>query len=131
MSQASPRGLDLPALESESWESYPERRLWIAVILFAIEEYREQLVHIRKLWDADGRPVSKQLLLSLRGTKYEMQHAWFGHVCENADIDQSHIVRKVRELDQEFRLDEIKFAASDAGVSRMSVRRMRKRLQYA
>jgi hypothetical protein len=100
---------------------FPERRLWVAVILAAITEYEDQLTHISKLWFADKKPLSHFFINSLRMIKHEVYHDWFRHVCDLADIDQSHIIRKIKNLDLEHKLSEIRFLEQDANVSRFKI----------
>lgn len=122
---------DFPGMESDAPPIYPERRLWTAVILSAVLEYEQQLQHIQKLWTATHRPLAKGLLNHLRSLRYEIRHDWFRHVCDLADIDQSHVVRRIRELDQRHLLHEVKFTDEDTLPTRYQMRKARKRVRYA
>lgn len=115
-------------MEVESEPIYPEKRLWTAVIVFALTEYEQQLQVIQKM-SVDGQ-VSKHLLLQLRCLRYEVRHDWFGHVCENADVPQSQVIRKLQELDSKYKLSEIDFANVDLQPTRYQLRKA-KRLRYA
>lgn len=119
----------VPEAEVESRAVYPEQRLWTAIILMAVQDYEDQLIHIRKLWDADHRPLSRHLLHFLRVLKYEAQHDWFRHVCDLADLDQDHILNKMKEMDFKYKLSEVKFADTDHSITRYQLRKTRKR-QY-
>mgnify|MGYP001616459402 CR=1 FL=1 len=109
--------IDAPAI-------YPEKRLWIAIILNTVYEYEDQLKVIQKLWGAGGsrKALSKHFLTSLRSIEYEVRHEWFNHVCDLADFDQARVIRKLKELDTEYKLSQVTFAAEDHIVTRYQVR---------
>lgn len=111
--------------------TYPERRLWTAVVLFAIVEYEEQLRHIRKLWDADRKPVARFLLSALQKLRYEIRHPWFARACDLAERDQRDVVRRIRTLDQQYGLAEIEFTDQESRITRYQTEKAKKRLQYS
>lgn len=120
-----------PAVYGEPEPIFPEKRLWIAIVVTAINDYVDQLKHIRKLWDADHRPVSRHLHRLLRTTKYEISHKYFGEVCENAGITQDSVVKHLNHLEKEYCLADVRFSLDDSVISRIALRKARKRLQYA
>jgi hypothetical protein len=117
-------------MELDAEPTYPERRLWMAIILHAITEYEEQLRHIQKLWKADRKPVSKHLLTFLRGLRYEVRHDWFRHVCDLANIDQSHVISRIKQLDEQYHVAQVKFSGEDTMATRYQLMKAKKRLQY-
>lgn len=110
---------------------YPEQRLWTAVILYALTEYKEQLIHMRKLWDAEHKPVSQFLLTSLQKLRYEIRHPWFGRICELAERNQADVVNRIRALDMQYGLAEIEFTHEETRITRHQTDKAKKRLQYA
>ena len=111
--------------------TYPEKRLWTAVILYALTEYSEQLIHIRKLWDAERKPVARFLLSALQKLRYEMRHPWFGHMCDLAERDQSSIVARIKMLDKQYDLAGVEFTDAEDHITKYQTDKAKKRLQYA
>ena len=111
--------------------TYPEKRLWVAVVLFALVEYEEQLKHIRKLWDAERKPITRFLLSSLQKLRHEIRHPGFARACELAEREQADVIRRIRALDKQYGLAEVEFTDSESRLTRYQADKAKKRLQYA
>lgn len=86
-----------------------ERRLWCAVIISSVDEYREWLQRIHTGWTANQRPVDSSFKFSLKHIRHQCQTEWFQVICEMADITPELIFKKFDELDQEYCLKQIPF----------------------
>lgn len=120
-------GGSVPTVEDDgAGGTFPERRLWIAVIVYSMTEYEEQLKHIKKLWDAERKALPRQLLNVLRVLRYELRHEWFGHVCDLAEIAQSHVLTRIKALDKQYGLAEIEFDETLTMPTRYQMRKARR-----
>ncbi len=115
---------DRPQPEVDSTPNYPERRLWVSIILFAIQEYQDTLALIQKQWTSSKAPVSKYYLQCIRSMRHELRHEWFNHICDLADVSQHQVLRKIKEFDFKYGLAEVEFTDEDTMVTRHHMRRM-------
>lgn len=87
----------------------PERRLWCAVIISAMEEYIEWLSRINTSWAVHQRPVNRNFRFSLMHIRKQCKTEWFHMICEMADFSVDRVARKFDALDREFCLSQIPF----------------------
>lgn len=103
--------------------NYPERRLWVSVILYTITEYEAHLRAAAQIWKTRRMP-GRQAQLTIRNIRYEVLHDWFRHVCDLAGFEQTDVVRKIRALETQYGFAEIQFSGAD-GPTRYAVRKAR------
>lgn len=112
--------------EFDTGPLYPERRLWIAVIVQALVEYEELLRNIHKTWEAFRRPIHRSFYWSIRQIKHEAQDPWFGHICDMADVSQAVVVQKLSALDKKYKFGEVEFTDDHAVPTRYYIRKHKK-----
>lgn len=100
-------------LEADTVESYPEQRLWCAVIMSALDEYQDCLQRISSSWHTHQRAVNRNYLEVLRNVRKSCDTPWFGMVCELADISPHRVIQRLDSLDREFCLSAIPFETED------------------
>lgn len=91
-----------PEMEDGEYPTYPERRLWSAVILATIHEYEEWLLRIESTWNNRQQPVNLSYFQALRIIRHECGNDWFAHICEMAEIAPDLILTKFDRLDREY-----------------------------
>lgn len=101
-------------VEHEGEASFPETRLWCAVIASAIEEYQEWLQRVNVSWSLEQKPVNRSYLMSLKQIRQQCSSDWFTMICELADIDPKKVFRRFDVLDKEFCLTSIPFEDESA-----------------
>lgn len=92
-----------PEMEIEDGEqSFPERRLWAAVVLQALEDYEDLLRQFESYWNKVQRPVQYQLWCEACAIRRHCQHELFQTICEHAGIDYGRVVRKIRQMERDY-----------------------------
>lgn len=114
--------------ELDSCTGYePERRLWCAVMISAIDEYTEWLHRINVQWNSFNRPVNPDYKFSLKHIRRQCRSEWFQAVCEMADFSPDRIFAKFDALDREYCLHQILFAdESERFMSQWALRKLAK-----
>ena len=100
-------------------ETYPERKLWCAVILTAFHEYEMCLQKIDDIWKRTLRPINRTYLMELRSVRSELSSEWFLEVCDFAEVDISHINRKLNNLDKQYGLHGVQFSERASVIKRI------------
>jgi len=105
----------------------PERRLWCAVIISSVDEYREWLQRIHVGWTTSQRPIEASYKFSLKHIRHQCNTEWFHLICEMADISPEVVLRKFDELDREYCLNQIPFQDEpDRFISQWALRKISK-----
>lgn len=100
----------------EECPTFPECRLWQAVIIHTIDEYEGWLKRIQANWLRWGQPVDRAYYHMLQTIRHETAHAWFAHICCIADIPQSRVLKKFSQLDKQYGLINVVFDNESARV---------------
>lgn len=118
-----------PQLELEDFADFPERRLWVAIIIVAVCDYEEQLAFIRRIWSETGRPVDRIYLNQLRNLRHELNNPWFAEICELAGWQPQRVLGQLKRLEDRHGLSAIKFTETIySGVIHYRIRRSKRRM---
>lgn len=91
-------------------EKLPEVRLWAAIIIRTLHEYEYWLFNAQQAWLEFHEPVHPHYAMNLREIRHELTHVWFGHICDNADIDVCAVMKRICRLEREYGFINIVFA---------------------
>jgi hypothetical protein len=119
----STRLRDILESNTEDGSIYPEKRLWTAIILFALVEYEDILKHIQKLWTSNKKPVSRHFHTQLRMLRYEIEHSWFQNICDIADQPHVSVLGKLKHLEDTYGLKSVNFSNDDTRITRYQIRK--------
>jgi hypothetical protein len=117
---------DFPESDEGDYRNYPERRLWVSIVLFALQEYEDTLAMVQKIWSETRAPVSKFYLQNIRELRYEMQHDWFTYICDLGDISQHQVLRKIKQLDLKYKFADVEFTREGYFVTRFQLKKIKK-----
>lgn len=99
--------------QDEEQGHYPERRLWCAVVLSAVDEYMEWILRISNGWRTSRRPLPTHYKYSLNYLRQQCRSEWFVMICEMAEFPAHKVLKKFDELDREFGISQIPFEPSE------------------
>lgn len=91
-----------PQLEVEADGTYPERRLWSAVLIATFHEYEEWCKRISTTWETTKRPVNRNFRDALEAIRRECKTPWFSHICEMVELSPDCMHRKLELLDNKY-----------------------------
>lgn len=85
-----------------SADAYPERRLWLSVVIQAIADYEGACYRIESTWVKTQRPVARELHLELESVRRQICHEFFNTVCDLAGIEHVVVLGKVKQFDWDY-----------------------------
>jgi hypothetical protein len=97
------------SMEYSSKAVKPERQLWAAVILTALEEYESWCRSSEKHWREWNQPAPRSYWMEILDIRRHCTHRWFGVVCALADIEHEWIIDRLQEIDREYCINSIPF----------------------
>ncbi len=97
----------------DNHNSYPERRLWCAVIISTMEEYEEWCIRIHTGWHVKQKPVSGSYKFAIQHIRRQCKGEWFQTICELADFPASRMSARFDQLDKEYCIAVIPFEGED------------------
>lgn len=89
----------------EQGYSYPEKRLWAAVISQFLNDYKDTLKSIAKA----KPPVNLHFKRVIEALRRETESELFNEMCEYVDLNVYHLKRKLDRLDEEHNLHSVIF----------------------
>ena len=115
--------LDVPEVWIEGEPSYPERRLWAAVILHTLQEFTEWCQFAERTWRETQQPISQQLLGEIHAVRRQCRHRWFANICDLANVEHEIVLERIATISREFCIDSIPVSAkSETYLSRWQFR---------
>lgn len=93
-------------------EILPEIKLWRAVILTIVDDYREALKQIRKAVGY-GERANIKLLWQIQKFRNEIGSEFIGEICEYIGVANTHIARRLKELDRDAGLEKVKWISRE------------------
>lgn len=105
---------------------YPEKRLWVAVVLETLAEYEAQLNQIKQIRQSSVQPVNRIFFFAIKRLRYECDHSWFKNICWLADIDPARVYAKFDELDIKYKLRKTNFTEIATVIPRERMGRVRR-----
>jgi len=116
------------SIEGDGETSYPEKRLWVAVVLATFDEYEEWVLRICKIWQTQGRPISEAYFDELRRIRRECHNHWFARICELADVPLTRVFDRFDEIEKDCGLSGVPHTTDNCRViSRWFIRKSRKK----
>lgn len=109
--------------------NYPERRLWLAVIVQALEDYEGLLQRIESAWNQTRRPVNRQLWIEACEVRRHCEHSLFEAICEHAGIPHRRILLKLNHFDREYCFNVIPVETRAEIRSAWQIRQFRKHIK--
>lgn len=118
-----------PPMEPGEEPSYPERRLWAAILIETFTEYETWLQRISCSWrNSAGTPVCMSWRDHLNKIKRECRDAWFDRICDLAGVDGNDARARLLVLDKQHGLHHIKFTGEPVNtMTRYFVRKAKSR----
>lgn len=96
-------------MEYESESVKPERRLWAAVVVTALEEYEDWCRSAEKHWRMWNSPVPIAYYHELQDMRRHCMHRWFGVVCALADVEQEWVIARFDSIAKEYCINSLPF----------------------
>lgn len=105
---------------------YPEKRLWVAVVLTALTEYQDSCQRAALAWKVhNGKPVNRVFLSTLQAIRKDCGTAWFRQICMIAGVDQKTVFKKFDSYDEKHGILDIRFTERDEIVSRYYIEKIK------
>lgn len=96
--------------EYDSWELSPERALWSSVVHLFLEDY-EVVVQLATAALRAGTEAPTNIFLKYKITamRMEAEGEYMNEICSWIDLHPDHLRRRMRSIDEKYRLNEVKW----------------------
>jgi hypothetical protein len=118
-----------PEIDFEPDANYPERRLWLAVIVQALADYEDLLRKVESAWNHLQRPTQRQQYLEVKQLQRHLADPLFELICEHAGIAVEKVARKVRRFEKDYCFNAIPVEDDAPVLSDWQMRKVRRARQ--